>query len=206
MMSSITQHRVYPIDIYQHVARRFNGVIGSQVLKMNTSRFQFRFQRHPNDNKSIIIGLFSKLIEAFQIIKKKYLFHQEKHHIRFKIKETPELHTITMYGGIYIPPQKVFKLLSLVLWYYIRYKSGSKPKLSNYGRKTTTQWRNEEKLLKREINNSPRILHLTYEEEPCHLCGKLTNALNKWTFRTQKDFTPIRLETRVCQKHRSKLI
>jgi hypothetical protein len=206
-MSSITHHRIFPLEIFEHISRRFNGVIGAQVILLSASKFQFRFRRHPKDDKKIIINLFSKLLEAFQSIRKKYLYHEGKHnHIRIKIKETSDFYIISLSGSQYIPPGKIFKLMALVLWYYIRYKTGMKPNQSNYGRKLTLQWKDEESMIKRDINGSPRVLYLTHEEEPCHICGKLTKALNKWTYIIRRENIPINLETRVCERHLSKLI
>jgi hypothetical protein len=202
-MSTLThKHRVNPIEIYEHFARRFNGVVGSHIINVTFSNIQFKLSRHPNDDKNIIITLFSKLVESFQSIRKKYLYHLiNENLIRLKIKETDNNFVILLYGSVFIPPAKIFNLFNLILWYYIRYKSGLKPNRSNYGRTLTGKWKQEEKLIKRELNHSPKILLTINIEEPCYFCGELSQSLNRWTFKLKRSFTPINLETIVCNEH-----
>jgi hypothetical protein len=207
-MSTLTHSRqIFPQEIYNLIARRFNGVVGRQIFKVKGGKMLIQFHRHPNDDKTVFVGLFKKLLESFQSIKKKYFFNDPKHsHLRLKISENQEYYIITLFGAIYIPPGKIFNLFNLILWYFIRYKTGLRPNQSKKGKALTQQWRLEEQLLKHEINSSSKILHLTLDTEPCHICGKMTQAVNHWVFQTKSSRSPLQLQTRVCERHRSKLI
>jgi hypothetical protein len=204
---SVHEHQMFPIEFLEHLARHFNSVIRTEILYVRTNKFEIRFSKFPGSNKTIVISLFTKLVEAFKTIKDRYLLFQDDHnHVRLKLDEDEDNYIIRLSGSIYIPPGKILNLFSLILWYHIRYKTGQKPNQTENGIKLTEDWKKEEEYMRHEINQSPKQLFVDDEERPCFICGEPAFGLNEWQFKLNRDNRTISMTSRVCKKHRSQLI
>ena len=106
-----------------------------------------------------------------------------------------------------IPPGKIFKLTDLVLWYWILYVSGTRPKDSIFGREIQEKWKKEKLYIKAELNKYARkSLEIVGGPGPCQICGESSYLTNSWSFLFKKENRIIEMNTRVCDKHRDKII
>ncbi|MDH5402335.1 MAG: hypothetical protein OEZ01_01640 [Candidatus Heimdallarchaeota archaeon] len=198
---------LFPIELINHLIGRFNGVIKSNLIKITSTELIIDFKRHQNDNYNILIKLFTKLAESFKIIKTKYVFSEKtRNHIRIRIEETNTRYMIKLIGVSFIPPGKILNLFGLILWYYITYTTGNKSNNSDFGRKLSEEWKIEENMIKREINNRIKYHRPIYENGLCHICGEESIGNNEWKFVIKREKRVIPVVTAVCFDHISKLI
>lgn len=195
-------HVNFPIEIYKFMAQRFDGVLGVNFLNVTHSHFEIVFKRHLADNTTIVYQLYEKLANSFKIIKNRYIETDEIHsHIKLRILKDEKTIKIRIHGFTFIPPGKLFELFNLILWYFIKYKTGTKPNNTLYGSQMMQRWKNEEKMTLRELNSNPRLIKMTPYLAPCHKCGELTKTINYWKFYYEKENRILEMQTRVCDKH-----
>ncbi len=199
----------FPSELFKHLSQSFNGVVGANIIIVKNNEMRIEFDKFAHSNTALIVNLYTKLVNSFTSINKKYL-KLEKHqrYIQLRMKnDLREYYLIQIFGFIHIPPGKILKLFSLILWYYIKYISGTSPKNSIYGRELMNKWKNEEKFIRRNLlMNSMKQIEYSDIELPCHICGEMTNYINKWTFRYAKEHRDIDVETRVCMKHKYQIL
>ena len=151
------------------------------------------------------INLFTELAKAFARIKEKYI--SPGVHIRLKKYEDENYYIIKLIGHMKIPPVKIFKLTDLIMWYWVLYVSGARPKDSIFGREVQEKWKKEKEYIKAELNKYARKnLEITGATGPCHICGEPSYLTNSWSFVFKKENRIIEMNTRVCDKHRDKII
>ena len=120
---------IFPQELLQHLARRFNGVVQTNVLVVKSNRFEILFKKFPGASEPVFVNLFTKIVLAMNSIKKKYLTH-EAHNIHISVKldnNNIEHYRLIISGANKIPPGKLFNLFPLILWYHIKYQTGEKP-------------------------------------------------------------------------------
>jgi len=201
------QHQMFPMEFLTHIIRHFNSVIKESILVVSMNKLEIRFERAKMSDKSVVVSLFTKLVEAFKSISEKYIIERDIHtRIRLNLEDTDEFYKILVSGVIYVPPGKIFNLLSLILWYHIRYITGTKPSNSEFGRKLTQTWRDEEKHMRFEINQSSRRVNVTKSSGPCYICGEPAFKENVWEFKPHETSKSLMMRTQVCRKHTTKLI
>ena len=195
------------MQVLEYITRRFNGVVGSNFIKVKSNSIELIFPNNAYSDYSVIANLLAKLASSFKNIDKKYVDPEDKHnHASVKLDKGEDQIVIKITGALYIPSTKFLKLYNMILWYLIRYRTGTKPGDSEEGRKLVNEWKFEEKQLKHEINRLPRRQISSYEKRLCHICGEETNLLNIWKFTTGNSNIGTDIETAVCVKHASRLI
>jgi len=198
---------MFPFEFLDHLVNHFNRVIRETILTLSANRLVIQFKRGPYSDRSVVVSLFTKLVTAFKTISDKYVQVKDQHtQIRINIEDGEEYYRISVSGVIFIPPGKILNLFSLILWYHIRYTTGTKPGSTDEGRNLNEKWKQEEKHLRFEINQSKRRMSMAREEGPCYFCGEPSYKINEWEFRPYSGFRGIEMQTRVCDKHITKLI
>ncbi|OLS22477.1 MAG: hypothetical protein HeimC2_29400 [Candidatus Heimdallarchaeota archaeon LC_2] len=206
-MMSLLVHPRHSVQLLQYVTRRFNGIIGFNLIKVKTNSVKINFPLHQNSNESVMAILFTKLATSFKIINVRYLGKNEKHrHVQVKFNQDEDFFQIKISGSLYVPTSKFLKLYNLILWYYIRYITGQKPSMSEKGRTLSELWKSEGKQIIKEINALPRKMNVSYNSHPCNICGESTLRSNLWKFKSKRLSSGIEIETFVCEKHLDKLI
>ena len=208
-MMSLIVHPRHSVELLQYISRRFNGIIGFNLINVNTNNVELNFPLHQNSNEFVISTLYSKLASSFKNINSKYLKDSEKHHhIQIKFNQDEDFFKIKISGSLYVPTGKFLKLYNVILWYYIRYITGQKPGLSEKGRSISEQWKAENKQIMKEINRLPRKMNVSSYPQLCNICGSTTYKSNKWKFKSKSNrlSVGVEIETFVCEKHIDKLI
>ncbi|MHA2276326.1 MAG: hypothetical protein ACXAC2_11185 [Candidatus Kariarchaeaceae archaeon] len=179
IIMSVIVHTRHSVELLEYITRRFNGVTGYNLIKIKSNNIGIDFPIYQSSDLSIINKLFTKLVEAFKVIKNKYISREENHkHVQVKFTEDNEYIRIKITGTLYIPPNKFLSLYGLILWYYIRYITGQKPSLSDKGKYMSDQWKSEQKVISKEINSLPRRKIVNYLPHPCNICGQITYVHN----------------------------
>ncbi|MCY3411652.1 MAG: hypothetical protein INQ03_08485 [Candidatus Heimdallarchaeota archaeon] len=198
---------VFPLELYDHLIRRFNGVVQRGVLKLSSSSLLIQFEKFDGSSNTVPVHLLAKLIKAMKIIRDKYLTYDDyKVHTQIKFEESELYYIIKITGLRRIPPGKIFNLFALILWAHIKYISGVKPSASIYGRELTEKWKLEEAYTLNQLMESDKLIFSTNHAMPCFVCGETDYLENNWKFFYQKERRYIDVSTRVCQKHRGHVI
>lgn len=209
-----TMHRpaykieVHPIEFFNRIAQTFNGVVGESVLKVQSSSLNIQFQKFDSSGPKTPLNLFKELAIAFTKIKEKYLRSADLSlHVRLKFEEDDGYYRIKLIGYDKVPPNKILKLCDMIMWYFVVYISGSKPSASIYGRELVEKWKVEKKHFVGTLTKyANRHIEFSNVDKPCYICGEPTNLINNWTFFYRKETRHIDMSTRVCEKHRGKIL
>jgi hypothetical protein len=199
---------VHPIEFFNHIAQTFNGVVGESILKVKSSSLNIQFQKYELSGPKTPLNLFKELAISFTKIKEKYLKSADLSlHVRLKFEEDESYYRIKLIGYEKVPPNKILKLCDLIIWYYIVYISGSKPSESVYGKDLIQKWKNDKKYFESTVlKYANRRIEFTSRAKSCYICGESTNFVNNWTFFYRKENRYIDMITRVCKKHRGKIL
>ncbi len=209
-----TMHRpaykfeIHPIEFFNSIAHRFNGVVGESILKVQSSSLNIQFQKFESSGPKTPLNLFKELAIAFTKIKDKYIKSANLAlHIRLKFEEDDSFYRIKLIGYNKVPPNKILKLCDLIIWYFVVYISGSKPSESSYGKELVQKWKIEKNhFVSTLINYANRNIEYNNLIKPCNICGEPSNLINNWTFFYRKETRHIDMRTRVCEKHRGKIL
>lgn len=206
-MMSLKVHPRHSVQLLQYITRRFNGIIGFNLITVYTNNVEICFPLHQNSNEMVMANLYTKLAASFKIINSRYLQENEKHrHVQVKFNQDDDFFKIKISGSLYIPTTKFLKLYNLILWYHIRYLTGQKPSSSSKGLSISNEWKKENKQITEEINRLPRKMNVSYNPHPCNICGSTTFKSNIWKFKLNRLSSGVEIETFVCEKHIDKLI
>lgn len=206
MYTSTKALTMYSSDLYRLIARVYNSSSGYQSFTMHSTTLEYAIKKTNRYYLPVLLELYMKIVEALKKILPKYVYPEDQpgkyNIIRAELEETDDSFSIVFKGIVYIPPAVFLRLLSLFLWYEIKYQTGSKPTFSKLGKIKTQKLKDLTDEVRYDAMRLPAKYTKIAVQKKCNFCGTSTSFVNLWKMKVEGSIKEF--ETPVCNKHKIK--
>ncbi|MHA1223884.1 MAG: hypothetical protein ACTSSG_02010 [Candidatus Heimdallarchaeaceae archaeon] len=199
----------FPSGLYEYLVRKANSAVNERFIAISFPILEINFKENlRRGSKKTVDWLFEELSKRLVAITKKYKIaisqSSGRRDVMIDLVSQGKDRLIKLTGYHYIPVKSFGNMLSITVWSYIVYSTGTKPSENSEANRIYKKFVSDFEEFKNYWNRIPRKKVALKQDYSCYICGKPAVVFNHWIYKGKA--TSEEVYTPVCRTHNNRLI